>query len=92
MKLIIETSAELDLSNLVKWLGARSPSAADRALEMFFSRVDRLLDFPASAPEVEDGKRELFVDFGRDGFVVLYRFDQETVFVERVYHGLQDRR
>jgi len=33
----------------------------------------------------------LFVDFGRDGFVVLYRFDQETIFVERVYHGLQDR-
>jgi plasmid stabilization system protein ParE len=91
MKLIIETRAERDLSDLVNWLAERSPSAADRALEMFFSRVDRLLDFPTSAPEVEGGKRELFIDFGRDGFVVRYRLHQETILVERVYHGLQDR-
>ena len=92
MKLIIERRAERDLSDLVNWLVEWSPSAAERALELFFSRVDRLVDFPASAPEVENGKRELFVEFGRDGFVVRYRIDQETIFVERVFHGLQDHR
>jgi plasmid stabilization system protein ParE len=91
VKLIIETRAERDLDELVDWLSELSPRAAERMLEMFFASVDRLLDFPASAPEIGGGKRELTVSFGRDGFIVRYSVDDETIYVERVYHGLQDR-
>lgn len=91
MKLIIGATAERDLGELVDWLTERSPSAADRLLEMFFLSVDRLLDFPASAPEIESGQRELTVHFGRDGFIVRYSVGYDTIFIDRVYHGLQDR-
>jgi plasmid stabilization system protein ParE len=39
----------------------------------------------------DDGIRELVVRFGRDGYVVQYRVDENLVLVTRILHGKEAR-
>ncbi|MBC7670581.1 MAG: type II toxin-antitoxin system RelE/ParE family toxin [Gemmatimonadaceae bacterium] len=67
------------------------PSAARRAALQLFDAIDRLLDFPESAPDIGRGQREAVMRFGRDGFVLGYRISGQAVIIQRIYHGLQQR-
>jgi plasmid stabilization system protein ParE len=91
MNLFVEPRAQRDFDDLIDWLAERSPSAARRAARQLLAAIDRLLDFPQSAPDAGRGRREAIVRFGREGFVVRYRISGQTIIVQRVYQGLQQR-
>jgi plasmid stabilization system protein ParE len=91
MKLFVEPRAQRGFDDLVDWLAEHSPVAARRATARILTAIERLLDFPQSAPEIGRGRREAVVRFGRDGFVVRYRIVGEAVVVQRIYQGLQRR-
>jgi plasmid stabilization system protein ParE len=91
MRLFVEPRAQREFDNHIDWLAERSPSAARRAALQLLNAIDRLLDFPESAPDIGRGRREAVVPFGRDGFVLRYRISGQAVIIQRIYHGLQQR-
>jgi len=91
MRLYVEPRAQRDFDDLIRWLAQRSPSAARRAAKQLLTAIDRLLDFPQSAPDIGRGRREAIVRFGRDGFVVRYRISGQALIVQRIYQGLEQR-
>ena len=93
MKLVVTPRARRDLEILVDWVAERSPRAARRASEQIYASFRRLVEYPASAPAIDDDnhRREVVVSFGRDGFVIRYQTIEDFLVIERVYHGLQDR-
>jgi plasmid stabilization system protein ParE len=91
VKLVVTPRARRDLEMLIDWVAERAPVAARRASDQIYASFRRLLEHPASAPAIDDRRREAVVSFGRDGFVIRYRIIGDFLVIERVYHGLQDR-
>jgi plasmid stabilization system protein ParE len=91
VKLVVTPCARRDLENLTDWIAERAPQAARQASDQVYAGIRRLLEHPASAPAIDDHRREAVVSFGRDGLIVRYRIVEDFLVVERVYHGLQDR-
>lgn len=50
-----------------------------------------LTDFPDRGRLVALGIRELIVPFGGSRYVVRYEAGPESVFISRIWHGLEDR-
>ncbi|MDZ4371414.1 MAG: type II toxin-antitoxin system RelE/ParE family toxin [Phenylobacterium sp.] len=91
MKVRFNGRARADLFAQLDWLEHRSRDAALRAADQISSIVIQLGEFPESGPLIDDQNREVTVRFGRDGFVLRYRLDQEGVVIVRLYHGRQAR-
>lgn len=91
MKLRYTARARRGLIAQLDWLASRSPVAARRAANEIDRRLAGLLDFPMSAQAVDERHREIFVDFGRDGFVARYRLEGDTVLIVDIFHGRQAR-
>jgi plasmid stabilization system protein ParE len=83
--------ADSDIRRLIRWLAQRSPDAADRAIGEIFRAIDLLERHPEAAPIVGPTTRQKVVHFGRDGFILLYRYRKGVVTIGRVKHGRQNR-
>jgi plasmid stabilization system protein ParE len=83
--------ARADLYAQLDWLAERTPQAARRAAGRIRMQLTLIGEFPHASPEVGDGLRDATVRFGRDGFVVRYRIDEEAVLIVRIFHGRQER-
>lgn len=75
----------------IDWLSARSPEAAWRARERILATLIWLADFPLAVPLFDEVHRDAAVRFGRDGFFVRYRLEDDDLVVVRVFHGRQAR-
>jgi plasmid stabilization system protein ParE len=91
VKLRYTDDARRGLIAQLEWLDARSPAAARRAADEVDRRLAGLVDFPLSAPAVDEHHRQVFIDFGRYGFVARYRIEGDTLLVVAILHGRQDR-
>ncbi len=91
MRLVVTPLARRDIERLIDAVAEIAPLAARRASEQIYAGFRRLLEYPASAPAIDEQRREAVVSFGRDGFVIRYQIVGDFLIVERVYHGLQDR-
>lgn len=91
MTIRFTATADASLSALITWLAERSPAAARKATMSLVNSIDRLNDFAELAAGGDDGRRELTVRFGRDGFIVRYRIEGPDITVEDILHGRQDR-
>jgi len=50
-----------------------------------------LATFPAAGLSINEHERKWPIRFGRDGFVAIYRIEQERVVIGRIHHSRQDR-
>ena len=83
--------AASDIDRQIEWLADRAPTSAVRASETIYGAIDVLSEFPESSPTSGDGVRDLAVRFGRDGFIVRYRYSRGRVTILRVFHARQER-
>lgn len=86
-------AAAHDLQRLYRFLAAKKPDAAKRAIRTIRSGVMVLRDHPeAGRPVVELGRqyREWIIDFGNGGYVARYSFEGHLVTVLRVRHGREE--
>jgi plasmid stabilization system protein ParE len=88
----LSAAAGRDLERLADFLGAKSERAATRAVDLIASAVMSLEQFAERGyPSKRSGWRELSVRFGRSAYIVRYRIDGDSVFVTRIFHGLERR-
>ena len=90
--LIWTAAARADLIRLRSFIDPHNPEAARRAAETLQKGAKLLIAHPAIGKRVEGRQdRELFIPFGQRGYVLRYRQENQTVFVLRVWHGLEKR-
>lgn len=69
-----------------------SPATWPRAAEEIAKGIEALAEFPdRGRPMLRSGRRELFVPFGRDAYVIQYRVFSQVVFVARIFHSRENR-
>lgn len=79
-----------DVQRLYRFLAPKNPNAATQAVQAIRSGVRILSAQPEAGRPAKTGDpelREWLIDFGRDGYVALYRYDGETVVMLAVRHG-----
>ena len=79
-----------DVARLHAFLAPKNRDAAQRAVRAIRQGVRALGTHPEigrSVDEMPDGFREQFIQFGRGGYVVLYRYDGSRVAILAVRHG-----
>jgi plasmid stabilization system protein ParE len=88
-RLIWSKPALLDVQRLQRWLAAKSPDAAKRAVATIRQGVNTLALQPGVGRPAEDmpvGYREWMIDFGDSGYIALYHFDGQTALILAVRH------
>jgi plasmid stabilization system protein ParE len=68
--------ARLDLVRLHKFLAERDTAVASRAIDEIQASLIPLTRMPKIGRLADDGLRELIIDFGSSGYLVLYDFDE----------------
>ncbi|MEC9356783.1 MAG: type II toxin-antitoxin system RelE/ParE family toxin [Pseudomonadota bacterium] len=97
MQLRFSRRANHDLDRLYDFLieNAAALKTADRALLAIKQAALSLLDNPEIGTAINDetGRRELFVPFGKNVYVLRYvpDFDADVVYVLRIWHGREGR-
>jgi plasmid stabilization system protein ParE len=79
-----------DVQRLYRFLASKNPNAATRAVRAIRASVRILAEQPEAGRPTNPTDMELrewLIDFGRDGYIALYRFDGDTVVVLAVRHG-----
>ena len=88
-RLIWSPEALLDTQRLYRFLAAKSPDAAKRAVKVIREEVNILATSPEigrPAVEMDYEFREWLVDFGDSGYIALYRYDGQTALILAVRH------
>lgn len=91
MRVKLTRQAQRDFVDQIDWLKRRSPAAGRSATLAIVEALDVLRAFPEAGPAVEGERREQYVRFGLDGYVIEYERLEAVVYVTRIYHGAQDR-
>ena len=92
MKLVkVAPQAERDLGRLASFLAPKNPPAAKAAVIAMQDAILSLSEFPERGHPVGPTILELFVAYGRDGYVVRYRVGVQQVTITRVFHGKERR-
>lgn len=89
-RLIWSQSALQDVARLHAFLKPKNPDAAKRAVRAIRQGVRILAMHPEIGRPVEDMPsefREWPIDFGRGGYIALYRRDRNSVIVLAVRHA-----
>ena len=92
-RLIWTPSALADVQRLYRFLAEKDKSAASRAIKSIRTGVKILAYQPKAGRPVEDMDsvfREWLIDFGNSGYIVLYRFDNDTTTILAVRHQRED--
>ena len=82
-----------DLERMRTFLRPKNAAAAKKASTKIIQTIRMLSNQPDMGRPVENsqqGLRELIVRFGRDGYVVLYRYIGEEVLIAAIRHGRED--
>jgi plasmid stabilization system protein ParE len=81
-----------DLEGHFDFLNEKSPKAASRASRTILNAAASLANFPERGmPITGTQQRKLRIAFGKDGYVLYYRVDEQSVFVLRLHHGRENR-
>ncbi len=74
-----------DIERLYEFLVEKDPSAATRAIEIILDGAEDLEDMPEIGRPMNDdtGRRELYLPFGAEAYVLRYKLDGETVVIIR---------
>jgi len=82
-----------DTRRLFEFLKEKNLSAAARAAQAIRNGAGQLADFPDIGRPMNDGtgRRELFVPFGANSYVLRYILDAQRIVIIRVWHGREQR-
>jgi len=81
-----------DLERLRTFLRPKNPAASKRAAETIVQAIRILEQHPQIGRPTDDMNpkyRELLISFGQNGYVALYRFDDESVVIVAIRHQLE---
>jgi plasmid stabilization system protein ParE len=80
--------ASLDLIRLFDFLAEKDLPTAQRAIKEIRDSLTILIHAPKVGRPVEEGFRELVIDFGSSGYLALYDFDErlDAITVQAVRH------
>jgi plasmid stabilization system protein ParE len=74
------------------FLKSENPDAAKRAIKSIRQGANSLANFPALGKRLEGRQdREIFVPFGKRGYVIRYRLDGVIPVILRIWHGLENK-
>ncbi|NRR29597.1 type II toxin-antitoxin system RelE/ParE family toxin [Oxalobacteraceae bacterium] len=88
-QLIWSPRALRDIQRIYRFLYAKNPKAAKRAVAAIRRGITSLADFPdagQAAPDLGIACRRWLVRFGRDGYVVVYRTEPDFVLLLSLRH------
>jgi len=91
LRVVLSRQANLDLMAQINRLAALSPEVARSAEQATRRQLRTLAEFPAAGHAISDEERKWPLRFGRDGFVAIYRIEQDRVVIGRIHHSRQDR-
>lgn len=82
-----------DILRLRLFLADKNPNAATRAGQTILEAADRLAQFPEIGRPMNDGtpRREMIAPFGAGAYVLRYIYDNDSVFIIRVWHSKESR-
>ena len=95
-KVIITEDAELDLDRFIKYLlfEKRNDQAAGNLLNDFEATIDSLSHVAGSLKECDNPHLKEFgykrINFLAHRYFMLYRIDNDIVYVDNIFHELQD--
>lgn len=91
--LIWSPAAQRDLNRLYRFIKSENPEAAKRSVQAIRKTAISLVNFPALGKKLEGRQdREVFVPFGKRGYVIRYRLDGVIPIILRVWHSLENER
>lgn len=88
-RLILATSAQVDLVRLRDFLRPKNPAAAKRAAEAIKRQLLILLQQPGigrPVPDLAPEFRDLVIDFGDSGYIARYHVSPDLVTVLAIRH------
>lgn len=84
--------ARQDARRLANFAGSKSAGAGLKARTAIQAAIQSLGDFPErGAPARMPDARELFVRFGRYGYVLRYLVEPGRVIILRIFHSREER-
>jgi plasmid stabilization system protein ParE len=87
-RLNYSSRAHLDLIRLFNFLADKDAATAQRAIKEIRDSLATLSRMPKIGRPVEEGFRELIIDFGSSGYLALYDFDEmhDAIMVHAIRH------
>ena len=76
-----------NLDEIARYIARHSPAAARRLVQRIFDRVDKLRRFPHSGGFIPEDSRGIYRQLIQGNYRVIYRCENENVFIVTVYHG-----
>ncbi|MDY6785847.1 MAG: type II toxin-antitoxin system RelE/ParE family toxin [Cyanobacteriota bacterium] len=78
-----------DLKRHFDFLTSKNSVAAHQAAQKILQAGFSLENFPNRGTRLgnREQERNLRVNFGKYGYAIIYRVEEDTVFIVRVYHG-----
>ena len=87
---VLTRDATLDLKRLQDFLKHKNPRSAQRAADAIRAGLRSLAPFPEKGRPIEGGDgnlRELFIEYGSNGYVAKYSFLGNDVSILAIKHG-----
>jgi len=92
--ILFSPDAVEDVERLRNFLDRENPDAARRALEVIWTAIDRLQEFPDLGAATGDADiRQIVVRFGASGYIVRYSAlpGESNILITRIWHGREAR-
>ena len=92
-QLVWEPGAVNDLARLREFLQSKNPKAAMNAARRIIEGANLLLEQPYLGHPIDDMPEfhKLFIPFGKNGYELKYRLDDEKIIILRIWHTREDR-
>ncbi len=92
LRLLWTAAARLDVIRLRAFLEGKNKRAAQNAAAVIRKGIDVIVDNPYLSSQLEGREdREFFVPFGKNGYVLRYRIEAETILLLRIWHSRENR-
>lgn len=93
MRIEFLPQAERDIDRLFEFLADKDLLAAQKAMLAIDDAIERLTDQPRLGPRipVNTDFRQIPIRFGKYGYVMQYRIQEDALIVVRIWAGLEQR-
>jgi plasmid stabilization system protein ParE len=92
--IIFSPDALEDVARLRSFLNQANPGAAQRAITLVLTAIERLQDFPDRGQRTGDPDiRQIVIRFGASGYVIRYAVlpEPNDILITRIWHGREAR-
>lgn len=89
MKLLIASTAKLDLEEIEEYISNDNPAAADRFLDLLSKRFELITEMPGIGRRRDNYARGVR-SITEGDYIIVYRVKKDAVVVLRVLHGARD--